>query len=422
LRENRLPSERFIQIYPAAVEVDKHVDLKRGVIINYRKAEELIKSAVSALPWVNHEGVSNTCLAPVDSGIFSIYSAASTINEASEARLKEVFKGISLAVIAGAPSVSNAAVLEWEHALSRYQAVTIDTLENAKAIVVVIPKDSPPAVLNEVYDRYKDCKRPWKIVNPDAKYKDRNVLVGIATRFGHTLKPITSIRDRDPNIWFMGIDMGHADGIGTTIAATLVDCQGRLVAWTQGPNTSSFSHRNAEVISELSMRKIARSLLKGWSGDFDWSNKRLVIHRDGNTLEDVDVMIDILNDELGGVRHIDWLDVNKQRAPFFFIDPKTVAGQFVIFEDIRNGTEMWVRTASGQSDKYARPLCLTPRTLVTDIETLGLEVFDLANVATQDSCMKTKLPVTTYFADGFSSTGEKRVKFWGYEQLKKDWA
>jgi len=78
---------------------------------------------------------------------------------------------------------------------------------------------------------------------------------------------------------------------------------------------------------------------------------------------------------------------------------------------------MWLRTSPGAKARYARPLCLTNRTQETDLESLGLEVFDLSNATAQDYEMKVKLPVTTYFADGFSSTGDKAVRFWGYEHL-----
>ena len=81
---------------------------------------------------------------------------------------------------------------------------------------------------------------------------------------------------------------------------------------------------------------------------------------------------------------------------------------------------MWLRTAPGRAGSTrdrsawcrghaARTLC--PRR----------EVFALSNAPTQDYEMKGKLPITTYFADGFSSTGEKQVSFWGYEQLRRPW-
>jgi hypothetical protein len=122
-----------------------------------------------------------------------------------------------------------------------------------------------------------------------------------------------------------------------------------------------------------------------------------------------------------GIRNVDWVDVNKQRAPLFFVEPNSAPGQFVVFEDHPGQQEMWIRTAPGRAGKYSRPLCLVPRAPGTNIVTLGREVFDLSNVPTQDYEMKGKLPITTYFADGFSATGEKRVRFWGYEQLQRPW-
>ena len=168
------------------------------------------------------------------------------------------------------------------------------------------------------------------------------------------------------------------------------------------------------------MRRLLQALLGGWSEPTDWATRRLVIHRDGRTLEDVDAMREVIETEFG-IRNLDWLDVDKQGAPIFFVEPNSATGQFVVFENDSGRKQMWLRTAPGRAGKYSRPLCLVPRESGTDIVSLGREVFVLSNAPAQDYEMKGKLPITTHFADGFSSTGEKRVSFWGYEQLYRPW-
>lgn len=275
-------------------------------------------------------------------------------------------------------------------------------------------------ILEQVREHYDRAGTPWKVVNPEPRYKDWNVLMGIASRLGPSHEPIGSVSAADPNTLFLGIDLGHRTGVGSTIAATLVNHQGRLQGWTQGPNRALREHANAERISEDSMRRLLHALLAELPSPPDWTTCRLVIHRDGRTLEDVDAMRETIESELG-VRNVDWLDVDKQRAPLFFIDPDPATGQFVVFKNDNGQEEMWLRTAPGRAGKYSRPLCLVPRSCGTDIVSLGREVFTLSNAPTQDYEMKGKLPITTYFADGFSSTGEKQVSFWGYEQLRRPW-
>ena len=100
-------------------------------------------------------------------------------------------------------------------------------------------------------------------------------------------------------------------------------------------------------------------------------------------MEAVDEFREILFEEFQ-IENVDWLDVDKQRSPFFYLDPATAIGQFVVFKDKDGRAEMWVRTAPGGKAFYSRPLTLECHTADTDIETLGLEIFDLANVLTQD--------------------------------------
>lgn len=409
LRRSADDTAPFLQINPT---VEPPQDQRTpGLALDYEVARRLVETAAAALPWLEPAASST------DFERRGPFSSAEDLGTpvADGRRLQEALSGLPVAVVAGTPAVQPA-VTRWETAISKSGAARVVPVAAASALVVIVPKDCPDTILEQVRAHYDGAGTPWKVVNPDPRYKDWNVLMGLASRLGPSHEPIGLVRAADPNTLFLGIDLGHRPGVGSTIAATLVDHQGRLQGWTQGPNQALREHTNAERISEDSMRRLLRALLAEWPA----APPRLVIHRDGRTLEDVDAMREIIESELG-VQNVDWLDVDKQRAPLFFIDPDPATGQFVVFKDDNGQEEMWLRTAPGRARRYSRPLCLVPRECSTDIVPLGREVFALSNAPTQDYEMKGKLPITTYFADGFSSTGAKQVSFWGYEQLRRPW-
>jgi hypothetical protein len=405
---------QYLQFNPTTKSADDCSDSR--FFLDYDQAQRTIQQAADALPWIESQSAIST-----DFELQGQYleSDSGDLQHANAQRLREVLKGLPLAVIAGLPDVENA-VNAWEKTLSKSGAVRIVPAHSAKALVVIVPRNCTEAVIEDVRKRYEGNGLPWKIVNPESGYKDWNVLTGIASRVGASHEPISSVAAADPETLFIGVDLGHRKGEGSTIAATLVDHKGRLLAWTKGPNRGTQRYANSERISEDSMRRLLQALLHRKSDSAALASRRLVIHRDGRTLEDVDLMREIIATEVG-IRNVDWLDVDKQGAPIFLLRPDSATGQFVVFENENGRKEMWLRTAPGRARKYSRPLCIVPRESGTDIMSLGREIYLLSNAPTQDYEMKGKLPITTYFADGFSSTGEKRVRFWGYERLWRPW-
>ena len=101
----------------------------------------------------------------------------------------------------------------------------------------------------------------------------------------------------------------------------------------------------------------------------------------------------------------------------FAVPNRGQTGHYAEFVDSTGQSEIWLRTAPEKS-AYARPICLIPQQTIADIETLALEVFDLSYALAQDYEMKNRLPLTTYLADGLSASGDKAVRFWGYEHLR----
>ncbi len=401
---------RFLQIDPAAsrrTEPDKDSE-----ILSYSDAARLVGTAAETIAWVGSEPLKSEVLSRT--GRFTPVGSGRSIGDRE--RLHSFYQNKRIAVVDEIPGGNPEMRAEWERNLTRSAGIGTASAENADALVVLIPEKSPPALLESVHKRWKDCGRPWKVVSLGPRYKDWNVLVAVASRFGPLVESLAPYRQRDPNTFFIGLDLGHERGAESVLAATLVDSRGRLLGWSRTGNPGHRPGESAERINRDSFVAVLHalwSLLERHSQDTD---RRLVIHRDGRTLEPVDDYVAMITDEFA-IENVDWLDVDKQRAPLFFLDSSESIGHFAIFDDASGQSEMWLRTSPGAKAHYARPLCLTNRAAQTDLETLGFEVFDLSNATAQDYEMKGKLPVTTYFADGFSSTGDKAVRFWGYEHL-----
>jgi len=401
---------RFLQIDPTAsrrIEPDKDSEIP-----SYGDAVRLVGTAAEAIAWVGSEPLKSKDL--LRTGRFTPVGPGRSIGDRE--RLRSFYRNKRIAVVDEIPGGNLEMQAEWERNLTRSAGIETANAENADVLVILIPERSPPALLESVHQRWRGCSRPWKVVSSKARYKDWNVLVAIASRFGPLVEPFAPYRKRDPNTLFVGLDLGHKRGAESALAATLIDSRGRLLGWSRIGNPGPRPHESAERIHQDSFLGVLQALwplIERHSQDTD---RRIVIHRDGRTLEPVDDYVAMITDEFG-IENVDWLDVDKQRAPLFFLDSLESIGHFAIFDDASGQSEMWLRTSPGAKAHYARPLCLTSRTAQTDLETLGFEVFDLSNATAQDYEMKVKLPVTTYFADGFSSTGDKAVRFWGYEHL-----
>ena len=401
---------RFLQIDPAAsrrTELDKDPEF-----LSYHDAARLVGAAAETIAWVGSQPLKSEDIPRT--GRFTPVGSSRSI--ADQERLRSFYQNKRIAVVDEIPGGNPEMRAEWERNLTRSAGIGSAPTESADALVVLIPEKSPPALLESVHQRWQDCGRPWKVVSPGARYKDWNVLVAVASRFGPLVESFAPYRQRDPNTFFIGLDLGHQRGEESALAATLIDSRGRLLGWSRTGNPGPRPREPAERIHQDSFLNVLQALWPLLERHSQDTNCRVVIHRDGRTLEPVDDYVGMLTDEFA-IETVDWVDVDKQRAPLFFLDSSESIGHFAVFDNASGQSEMWLRTSPGAKAHYARPLCLTNRTAQTDLETLGFEVFDLSNATAQDYEMKVKLPVTTYFADGFSSTGDKSVRFWGYEHL-----
>ena len=407
---NHFGGARFLQIDPAIsrrTEFDEDPEF-----LSYKDATRLVATAADTIEWAGSQPLKSEGLART--GRFAPAGHGRLIADLE--RLRAFYKDKRIAVVDATPGGSPEMRAEWERNLTRSAGIGTASAENADALVVLIPEKSPPDLLENVHQQWKDCDRPWKAVSPGARYKDWNVLVALASRFGPIADPVAPYRQRDPNTFFIGLDLGHERGAESRLAAAIVDSRGRLMGWSRTRNPGPRAGQPAERIHQDSLLGVLRALFPLLERQSNDADRRLVIHRDGRTLEPTDDYVGMIKDEFA-IEVVDWLDVDKQRAPLFFLDSSEPIGHFALFDDASGQSEMWLRTSPGAKAHYARPLCLTNRTQETDLESLGLEVFDLSNATAQDYEMKVKLPVTTYFADGFSSTGDKAVRFWGYEHL-----
>lgn len=399
------PSAQYLQIRAAQTRADGTND--SVMPLSYEEAWALVSRAVGSINWIDHQRLSAAELPTYG----QMTLAASAQPQQLQSRLSALLKGVQLAVVSAAHREAEHLASDWRDCLSKKYGLPVVEPQRADAVVVVVPERSSQQTMRDVYAQWSGSGKPWKVVSPSPTYKDWNVLVGLASRLAYQHNIPTGIRSRDPNLLFVGLDLGRRSADCSHLAATLINARGQLIAWTKVENTAS------ERIQFDSFSKIFNKLIPTMRESADPERLRLVIHRDGKALEPVDEYLTWLA-EVHEIDKADWVDIDKRRAPMFSVTRREQTGQYAEFVDSTGQKEIWLRTAPEKS-AYARPICIIPQQTITDLETLALEVFDLSYALAQDYEMKNRLPLTTYLADGLSSTADKAVRFWGYEHLRR---
>ena len=404
LRASRQPSEQYLQIRAVQTSADGASDLMMP--LPYEEAWALVSKAAESVNWIDPVMLPASALPAHD----QMTLAASAQPQQLHSRLPSLLKGLRVAVVSAGHAPGEDLASDWRHCLGKKYGLSITPAEQANTVLVVVPEQSPEQTMRDVYAQWGTSGKPWKVVSPSPIYKDWNVIVGLASRLGYQHDLPTGIRRREPNLLFIGLDLGRRSATSSQLAATLVNAKGHLIAWTKAGNAAT-ERIQFETFSNV-LSKLMPTALE-WS---DPGQLRLVIHRDGKALEPVDEYLAWLVDA-HEIDRVDWIDIDKRRAPMFAVRDREQTGHYAEFVDSGGHSEIWLRTAPEKS-AYARPICLIPQQTITDIETLALEVFDLSYALAQDYEMKNRLPLTTYLADGLSASGEKAVRFWGYEHLR----
>ena len=293
--------------------------------------------------------------------------------------------------------------------------VWVNTIDACDAFIAIIERGLADEQIENLLSELNVHRKPFIVVNPGSfKYKTFGIALGLKSRLS---TPLWTLSGRKPRRIFIGLDVGSRKGDKSILAASCVDHTGRLLAWCRVSNPGR--GKGPEMINANTFQKAISLLWDKVSVELnhDMASYELVIHRDGNTLEDEQEFISILRD-IGFSNTIDWVDVIKSGAPIITGDMSNQSGLYLHVNDNGNAEQYWNMQSIPQGDKYIRPLVVKRIEGDTSFSVLASEVFYLGQVSTHDYLARQKLPVTTYYADGFSKSGGEFLRFAGYEHMR----
>jgi len=293
--------------------------------------------------------------------------------------------------------------------------VWVDKVEDSEAFVAIIKDGLNDTQIASLLSQLNTHNKPYLVVNP-GKYtvKTFGIAMGLRSRLS---KPLWSLVGRKATRIFFGLDVGTRIGDESILAVSCIDHTGRLRAWCRVGNPGQGT--GPERISPKAFQKAIEQIWGKISPEFSEYSAdelELVIHRDGNTLENEDEFISILHD-IGFTNTIDWVDAVKQGAPIVYGESTKKRGLYVHTNN-DSTDQYWNLQTTSTPNKYIRPLIIEKREGDTSLHALAAEVFYLGQCAAHDYLVRQKLPLTTYYADGFSKSGSEFLKFVGYEHLR----
>jgi CheY-like chemotaxis protein len=291
----------------------------------------------------------------------------------------------------------------------------VSKINEADAFIVVVNPNLDAKEISEIYLQHQKIKKPWQLINPDKiNYKSWNIMVSLTTKIQ---RPLWDVSIAEERTWFLGLDLGHSKNDNSYLAAVLVNHKGKLISWTKVQNGEHNKNQKMEQISDKSFSEVKKRLLNERNLQCPVYEIDLIVHRDGidgrNTANDKKLAQNLEQD----VASISWVEIIKQGVPCF--NNCDGPGAFINFEDI-NGSEFWLMTAKSKNGNLVKPLKIIVRHQTSGMSSdiLATQIYDLSSIPITDYERKQKLPLTTYLADGLSSTGEKRYKFCGFEHLR----
>ena len=335
--------------------------------------------------------------------------------EKANSIIRQSLNGVKLTILDRADHPAGADALRTSMSGSVGSPVWVNSVEDSEAFIAIINKGLSNNQIETLLCELNDYGKPYMVVNPGpSTYKTFGIALGLKSRLS---TPLWTLSGRKPRRIFIGLDVGSRKGDESILAASCVDHTGRLRAWCRVSNPGR--GKGPEMINANTFQKAISLLWDKVSVELnhDMASYELVIHRDGNTLEDEQEFISILRD-IGFSNTIDWVDVIKRGAPIITGDMSNQSGLYLHVNDNGNAEQYWNMQSIPQGDKYIRPLVVKRIEGDTSFSVLASEVFYLGQVSTHDYLARQKLPVTTYYADGFSKSGGEFLRFAGYEHMR----
>ena len=328
--------------------------------------------------------------------------------------IRHSLDGIKLAIVNKTDQSDEVNTLKISLSGSVGDPAWVGEVEQSDAFIALVPKGLADKGIIKLLAELNQYEKPYVVVNPGSyKFKTYGIAFGLRTRLS---SPLWSLSGRKPQRLFIGLDIGTRQGSESILAASCIDHTGRLRAWCRVSNPGHGT--GPERIHPNTFQKAISIMWDKLASELDHGadTYNLVIHRDGDTLEDEQEFISILQD-IGFTNSIEWVDIIKNSAPIISGNTSK-SGLHLHINNNKDIEQYWNMQSVQDANKYIRPLVVEKREGYSSLSDLAAEVFYLSQVATHDYLGRQKLPATTYYADGFSKSGSEFLRFAGYEHLR----
>lgn len=262
------------------------------------------------------------------------------------------------------------------------------------------------------------CVNFDKVSNTQGPARDAyitNILLGIYAKSGIQS---WALRDSLYSDCFVGLDVSRENGVDKGAFVQVIGRDGVIVS-----TKVVAASQSGEAIADDTMREIFLDAIEGFKNYYGQQPRHITFHRDGRCFENLDVL-EALAKELD-VR-FDYVEVTKtfcaRMATFGVQKGKNAYGSWgkEASDDAIDGRYSWYtvfgRVYLGHRDAYltttdpkekigmAIPVKITQLTSDLDIEKIASDVWNLSFMHVH-SLPKTRLPITTYYADLCSTFG-----------------
>lgn len=220
-----------------------------------------------------------------------------------------------------------------------------------------------------------------------ARYTILNILLGIYVKSG--IQPWILGQELSSDC-FIGLDVSHMDGKHSTGIIQVIGKDGRLIK-----QTAVSTHEAGEIISPDTLQEVVFDSLHSYEKVYKTLPKHITFHRDGKCREDLEKLEQIL--EPKGIA-FDYIEVikNTNRRMAVFENGKWFTEQGLYYS---KGRKAYIcSTSPREFVGMARPLKVIQKTNNLNFNQVLSDIYSLSFMHIH-SMLKTRLPITTHYAD-----------------------
>lgn len=219
-------------------------------------------------------------------------------------------------------------------------------------------------------------------------FKLYNILLGIYAKSG--VQPWV-LGDQLFSDCFIGLDVSHFDGKHSSGIVQVIGKDGRLIR-----QTTTSTHESGEKISIDSLKDVVLDSIHAYQKVYQLYPKHITFHRDGLCREDLDSLEKLLSDLHIAFDYVEIIKSSNRRMAIYETSKGWYTKQGLYYT--RDRTAYLCATNPHKSIGMAMPIKIIQKTSHLPFHQIIEDVYHLSFMHIH-SLQKTRLPITTHYAD-----------------------